>query len=127
MALIKIYALPESRDLVCDSLALTIKLIGSAALNCHEIPTTPNNVEVVFCEGIDLAGIDYIVEIVACERPNLQKIGDDFIAGLNVVYPDKLFSVYFNIIEETGMANSFRPKKTDKPLTMEEAISISKS
>jgi hypothetical protein len=70
--------------------------------------TDEASVETVYCEGIDLIGIDYIMEIIAVERPNMQKIVDDIIAGLNKIYPDTKFSVYFNLISKNGMANTPR-------------------
>ncbi len=92
-----------------------------------EVPTTPGSIETVFIEGIDLIGIDYIIEIIAVERPNQQAIAEQFIAGLNQVYPDKLFSVYFNNIGEIGMANTPRPAISNSPITMDEAIKRSVS
>jgi hypothetical protein len=78
------------------------------ALNTSEIPTDENSVETVYCEGIDLIGIDYIMEIIAIERPNLQGIAETIIAELDKIHPDIKFSVYFNLISENGMANTPR-------------------
>ena len=127
MALIKIYSLALNKEFVRNNLTQSLRLIGSAVLNCPEIPTTPSSIEVIYCEGIDLAGIDYIIEIVACKRPNLQKISDNLISALNAVYPKILFSVYFNLIEEAGMTSSPRIKSTEKAISTEEAIDIAKS
>src|SRR3990172_3502094 len=101
MALIKIYYEPN-KDTQIDNVAKTIKLISSAALNCSEVPTSPSQVETVKIMGIDLVGIDFILEIVACERPKMQEIANSIISGLNAVYPDNFFSVYFNLIKEEG-------------------------
>lgn len=125
MALIKIYSEPKTEKQIND-IAKTIKLICSAALNCTDIPTKPSQIETTRMIGIDLVGIDYIIEIVACERRNTQEIGKKIIAGLNAVYPDILFSVYFNIIKEEGMASTLRQYPNDNPISMEEAIKICK-
>lgn len=125
MALIKIYSESNDVEQLSDT-ARTIKLVAAAALNCPEIPTKPSQVETVIGKSIDLIGIDYILEVVACERPNLQKIGNAVISGLNAVYPDKLFSVYFNIINEDGMATTPRQHIDDEPISMDEAIEQSK-
>jgi len=63
---------------------------------------------------------------VACERPNLSAIGNNIIYGLNAVYPDILFSVYFNIIDSEGMASTPRQQPNDSPISMEEAVGLSK-
>lgn len=125
MALIKIYSEPTRSDKLQD-VARSIKLICSAALNCDEIPTSPEQVETVSAEGIDLIGIDYIIEVIACERPNMQEIGDAIIAGMNAIYPDKLFSVYFNIISDQGMSATPRQHPDSNPISMEEAINLCK-
>lgn len=126
MALIKIYATLEKRDNVVSHISHSVKLIASAALNVPEIPTNPSGIETVFIEGVDLVGIDYIVEIIAVERPNQQAIANNFINGLNAVYPKQLFSVYFNNISKVGMANTPRAGVLDEQLTMDEAIQRSK-
>lgn len=126
MALIKIYAeadrLPELRQHVAHS----IKLVGAAALSVPGVETTPGHVETVYAEGLDLIGIDYICEIIGVERPNEQKIADKFITGLNAVYPDKLFSVYFVHIQEEGMSNTPRQKVDTRPISMEDAVRMAK-
>ena len=126
MALIKIYAeadrLPELRQHVAQS----IKLVGAAALNVPGVETTPGYVETVYAEGLDLIGIDYICEVIGVERPNEQQIADNFIAGLNEIYPDKLFSVYFVHIREEGMSNTPRQRKDTEPITMNEAVQRAK-
>ena len=127
MALLKIFTSADNYDFLHQKLSYAIKMVASAALNCNEIPTTPSDLEIVYNEGIDLAGIDFIIEIVGCERPNLQNISEQIIKGLNVIYPDKSFSVYFNIINKSGMANTSRSKNNDKPINMDEAIKLSRS
>ena len=126
MALIKIIYNQKEAEQVND-IAKAIKFICSAGLNCPEVFTTPSQIETVKIAGIDLIGINYILEIVACERPNLQKISDNIINGLNAVYPDKLFSVYFNIINEQGMSSTPRERPSDKSISMDEAIQLSKN
>ena len=126
MALLKIYTMPENKSFLREELGYKIKLIFSAALNCTEIPTSPSNIELVYSEGVDLADIDFIIEIVACARPSIQDISDSIITNLNNIYPDKLFSVYFNLIQEEGMANSPRASKSDRPITMGEALELAK-
>jgi len=121
MALVKIYTESDDIELVPET-AKVIKLVAAAALNCPEVPTKPSQVETIICHGLDLIGIDYIMEVIACERPNMQSIGDAIIAGLNEVYPDKLFSVYFNLINEAGMAATPRPTVIDAPITMKQAM-----
>lgn len=123
MALIKIYSKLTRPDQL-PSVAKSIKLVCSAALNCAEVPTSPEQVETIAAEGIDLIGIDYILEVVACKRPKVQKIGDAIIAGLNEVYPDLLFSVYFNLISEQGMAATPRQHQNNNPISMEEAVRL---
>jgi len=108
MALIKIYSLPENKPDLLGSVGSSIKRVVARALNTPEIPTDESSVETVYCEGIDLIGIDYIMEIIAVERLNLQGIAETIIAGLNKIYPDTKFSVYFNLISENGMANTPR-------------------
>ncbi|MEI6054001.1 MAG: hypothetical protein WCQ49_01395 [Candidatus Saccharibacteria bacterium] len=107
MALIKIYSEPRNDDQLPE-VAKSIKQVCSKALDCPEVPTSPNQIETVKCTGIDLVGIDYIFEVICCKRPNMQQIGDSIISGLNAIYPETLFSVYFNIIEEDGMASTPR-------------------
>ena len=125
MALVKIYSESNETEQI-KSTAKTIKLITSAALDCSEVPTKPSQIETVMGQGLDLIGIDYILEIVACERSNMQKIGNEIISGLNAVYPDMLFSVYFNIINDEGMAATPRKHIDDEPVSMDEAIRQSK-
>ena len=110
MALVKIYSLPDNKTALTDGVAKNIKVIVAKALNTPEVPTNENSVETVYCEGIDLVGIDYIMEIIAVERPNQQKIANDIIGGLNKIYPDVKFSVYFNLISEIGMSHTPRNK-----------------
>jgi hypothetical protein len=108
MALIKIYSLPENKVALLSSVAKDIKSVAAQALDTPEIPTDEASVETVYCEGIDLIGIDYIMEIIAVERPNQQQIADKIIAKLNEIHPNTKFSVYFNLIAENGMANTPR-------------------
>ena len=110
MALVKIYSLPENKLVLLDSVADDIRRVAAEALNTPEIPTDEGSVEIVYCEGIDLIGIDYIMEVIVVERPNLQDIAENMIAGLNKIHPDIRFSVYFNLISENGMANTPREK-----------------
>jgi len=107
MALIKIYSEPRN-DNKLPAVAKSIKQVCSEALDCPEIPTSPNQIETVKCTAIDLVGIDYILEVICCERPNMQSIGDSIISKLNAIYPETFFSVYFNIIKEDGMASTPR-------------------
>ena len=108
MALIKIYSLPKNKPALINQIAKDIKRIAARALNTLEIPTNENSIETVFCEGIDLIGIDYILEIIAIERPNLQTIASTIITELNHIHPKTKFSIYFNLISENGMANTPR-------------------
>ena len=110
MALVKIYSLPNNKKALLESVSKNIKSIVAKALDTPEIPTNENSVETVYCEGIDLIGIDYIMEIIAIKRQNQRKIADDIINGLNKIYPDVKFSVYFNLISEIGMSNTPRNK-----------------
>lgn len=126
MALLKIYTEPKNFDQARANVARSIKLVAAASLNCPEIPTGVNSIETVLVEGIDLIGIDYIIEVVACERPSMQKIANNMIAGLSEIHPDLLFSVYFNLIESDDMANSPRPEKAEEILTMSQAIAKAK-
>ena len=126
MALIKIYTLPENQPALRGRVAKSVKLVAAAALNVPGVPTSPGSIETVYGKGIDLIGIDYILEIIAVERPNQQKIADTIISGLNQVYPDILFSVYFNNIQEIGMANTPRKTNPSAPITITEAIERSK-
>ena len=126
MALIKIYTEPKNLDELRAHVARSIKLVAAAALNVPEVETTPGSIETVFCEGLDLIGIDYICEIIAVKRPNEQSIADNFIDGLNQVYPDKLFSVYFVHIDEAGMSNTPRPRTESRPIDMNEAVRIAR-
>lgn len=127
MALIKIYAEPKHHEEVRAHVGRTVKLIGAAALNVPDFETTPGRVETVLVEGLDLVGIDYILEIVGVERPDEQQIADNFIAGLNTVYPETLFSVYFSHINEVGMSNTPRPAANDEPIDMKRAIELASS
>lgn len=122
MALIKIYTKKKNLDELREHVAHSIKLVAAASLNVPEVETTPGSIETVFCEGIDLIGIDYICEIIAVKRPNEQKIADNFIAGMNRIYPDKLFSVYFVHIDEVGMSNTPRPTAKSRPINIDEAV-----
>ncbi len=123
MALIKIYS--ESNNFnQLEAVAKSVKLVCSAALNCSQVPTSPEQIETVAITGIDLIGIDYILEVVACKRPDMQEISDAIIAGMNAVYPDKLFSVYFNIISDQGMSATPRQHPDNNPISMEEAITL---
>jgi len=124
MALIKIYS-EHSLDEVA-AIARLIKLVCAAALNCPTMPTNPSQVETVMSTGLDLVGIDYILEVVGCERPDMQGIGDAIIAGLNAVYPEKFFSVYFNLISEAGMSATLRQRIDDEPISMAQAIEQAK-
>lgn len=126
MALIKIYAKKHQFPELRSHVARTIKLVGAAALNVPGVETTPDNVETVLGEGLDLIGIDYICEIIAVERPNEQEIADNFIAGLNAVYPEKLFSAYFVHIKEVGMSNTPRPHSDAQSIDMDEAVQMAK-
>ena len=126
MALLKIYALPEKQIEVRSEIARSIKLIAAAALNVPTAPTTPGGIETVLIEGLDLVGIDYIIEIIAVKRPDQQTIANNFISGLNQVYPNKSFSVYFNNINEQGMANTERNKVSDEPISISDAIARSR-
>ena len=125
MALIKIYSKPDKQEQLIN-IAKAVKLICSAALNCPEVPTKPSQIEIVTATGLDLAGIDFILEVVACERPNLSSIGDNIISGLNAVYHDILFSIYFNIIKTEGMSSTPRQQSDDSPISIKEAIDLLK-
>ena len=127
MALIKIYTKRKNIDELRAHVARSVKLVAAAALNVPEVETTPGSIETVYAEGLDLIGIDYICEIIAVRRPNERVIADNFIAGLNQIYPDKLFSVYFVHIDEVGMSNTPRPSVVTKPITMTEAVNLSKA
>lgn len=126
MALIKIYTERHNIEELRSHVARAVKLIGAAALNVPQVETTPGSVETVLGEGLDLIGIDYICEIIAVERPDEQSIADSFIRGLNEVYPDKLFSVYFVHILVEGMSNTPRQKIASRAITMSEAVNLSK-
>ena len=108
MALIKIYSLPDKKVELVRVVAKDVKKVAALALNTPEVPTNEGSVETVYGEGIDLIGIDYIMEIIAVERPNMQKIGEMIIMELNKIHPKIKFSVYFNLISEQGMANTPR-------------------
>jgi len=110
MALLKIYTNKENRGFLIDAFAKSAKQTFASALDCPQIPTSEKDIELVYGEGIDLSGIDFIIEIVACKRPKLQEISQQIIDALNQIHPDKSFSVYFNLIEEEGMANTPRSK-----------------
>ncbi len=126
MALIKIYGEKDRLLDLRDHVAYSVKQIGAAALNVPGVETTPGTVETVLGEGLDLVGIDYICEIIAVKRPDEQAIADNFISGLNEVYPDKLFSAYFVHIDEVGMANTPRQSTSSDPVTMAEAILLAR-
>ena len=122
MALIKIYTKKENYEELFSHVAKAIKLVGSAVLNFEGFETTPGSVETVYIEAIDIIGIDYICEIIAVRRPDEQSIADNFITGLNQIYPNKLFSVYFVHIDEIGMSNTPRPSSDFRSISMSEAI-----
>lgn len=124
MALIKIYTELENVEELRAHVARSVKLVAAAALNVPEVETTPSSIETVYVEGLDLIGIDYICEIIAVRRPDEQSIADSFIAGLNQIYPSKLFSVYFVHIDEVGMSNTPRQSVPSQPITMEEAVGM---
>lgn len=126
MALIKIYTEQKNINELREHVAHSIKLVGAATLNVHEVPTTPAQIETVLGEGLDLIGIDYICEIIAVERPNEQTIAEVLISGLNKIYPDKLFSVYFVHISKEGMSNTPRAKTLAQPITLDKAILLAK-
>ena len=127
MALIKIYTKKENYDELFNHVAKAVKLVGSAVLNVEGFETTPDSVETVYIEGIDIIGIDYICEIIGVKRPDEQSIADNFIAGMNEVYPDKLFSVYFVHIDEIGMSNTPREKGNSSPISLDEAVTLARS
>ena len=122
MALIKIYTKRENYKELFSHVARAVKLVGSATLNVEGFETTPDGVETVYVEAIDIIGIDYICEIIAVKRPDEQVIADNFITGLNQIYPNKLFSVYFVHIDEIGMSNTTRPSSDFRSISMSEAI-----
>ena len=124
MALIKIYTKKENYKELFSHVARAVKLVGSATLNVEGFETTPDGVETVYVEAIDIIGIDYICEIIGVKRPDEQSIADSFITGLNQIYPDKLFSVYFVHIDEVGMSNTPRPSSDVRSISMSEAIRI---
>ncbi len=126
MALIKIYTEPNNLNELRAHVAQSIKLVAAAALNVPEVEATSGSIETVYTEGLDLIGIDYICEIIAVKRPNEQAIADNFIAGLNQIYPDKLFSVYFVHIDEVGMSNTPRPRADGRAISMNEAVEVAK-
>jgi len=127
MALIKIYTKKENYDELFNHVAKAIKLVGSAVLNVEGFETTPGSVETVYIETIDIIGIDYICEIIGVKRPDEQLIADSFITGMNEVYPDKLFSVYFVHIDEIGMSNTPREKGNSSPISLDEAVTLARS
>ena len=127
MALIKIYTKKENYDELFSHVAKAIKLVGSAVLNVEGFETTPGSVETVYIEAIDVIGIDYICEIIGVKRPDEQSIADSFISGMNEVYPDKLFSVYFVHIDEIGMSNTPREKGNSSPISLDEAVTLARS
>ena len=122
MALIKIYTKRENYKELFSHVARAVKLVGSATLNVEGFETTPDGVETVYVEAIDIIGIDYICEIIGVKRPDEQAIADNFITGLNQIYPNKLFSVYFVHIDEIGMSNTPRPSSDFRSISMSEAI-----
>lgn len=127
MALIKIYAEANRLSELRAHVAWSIKLVATAVLNVSDVETTPGHVETVYSEGLDLIGIDYICEIIGVERPNEQEIADDFIRGLNEIYPDKLFSIYFVHIREEGMSSTPRKGTMQEPISIDEAVRLAKS
>lgn len=126
MALIKIYTEQKNIEELRRHVARSVKLVAAAALNVPEVKTTPGSVETVYAEGIDLIGIDYICEVIAIQRPDEQAIADSFIKGLNQIYPDKLFSIYFLHIDKIGMSNTPRNSAPGQPITMEIAVEMAK-
>jgi hypothetical protein len=60
------------------------------------------------------------------KRPNLSSIGNNIISWLSVVYPEILFSVYFNIITTEEMASTPRQQINDALISMDKAVSLSK-
>lgn len=126
MALIKIYSKGKNLDELRMHVANSIKLVASAALNVQGVETAPGSVETVCVEGLDLIGIDFICEIIAVRRPDEQSIADNFITGLNQIYPNKLFSVYFVHIDEVGMSHTPRPSGNSRPISMSEAVALAK-
>lgn len=127
MALIKIYTEQKNIEELRAHVARSVKLVAAATLNVPEVETTPGSIETVYAEGLDLIGIDYICEIIAVRRPNEQAIADNFIAGMNQIYPDRLFSVYFVHIDEIGMSNTPRQAVSSRPITMNEAMQMARS
>jgi hypothetical protein len=126
MALIKIFTRKKNLGELKEHVAYSVKMIGAAVLDTPECEAAPSSIETVYVEGLDLVGIDYILEIIAIERENQQKIAELFIKTLHEVYPDKLFSVYFNIISENGMANTPRPELKNQPITIKDAVAASR-
>ena len=126
MALIKIYSLPQNHDDLINHVARSVKMVCAAALNVEEMPTSTTNIETVYCEAIDIVGIDYILEVIAVERPEQQTIAENIIAGLAQLYPKTLFSVFFNNINERGMANTPRENQEKDYISMDEAVKRSK-
>lgn len=122
MALVKIYAEPKNHKKLINGLSSAVKLVVAAALNVPKVPTRPSGVETVSCSGVDLVGIDYILEVIAVERPNEQQIANNIIEGLNRIYPELFFSVYFVHILENTMANTPRKTIEDEMITMDEAV-----
>ena len=122
MAIIKIYTKKENYEELFEHVAKAIKLVGSAVLNVEGFETIPGSVETVYIEAIDIIGIDYICEIIGVKRPDEQSIADNFIAGMNEIYPNKLFSVYFVYIDEMGMSNTPREKVVSSPISLNEAV-----
>ena len=126
MALIKIYTKKENYKELFSHVARAVKLVGSATLNVEGFETTPDGVETVYVEAIDIIGIDYICEIIGVKRPDEQAIADNFITGLNQIYPNKLFSVYFVHIDEVGMSHTPRSSGNSRPISMNEAVVLAK-
>ncbi len=127
MALIKIHAEAERLPELRAHVAMSIKLIGAAALNSPVMSATLSSTRTAYVEAFDLTGIDYMVEIIGLKRPDEQKIADAIVAGLKEVYPDAWFYVYFMHNDEDGMSSSRDSELRDDGISMDEAIELAKS
>lgn len=76
----------------------------------------------MFISSIDRSGLIIFWRLLQLSGQNQQQIAEYIIHGLNEVYPDTFFSVYFNNIQEVGMANTPRQKQKATSITMEEAM-----
>jgi len=126
MALIKIFTKQENYNELKSHVANSVKLVAAAALNTPEISTTPDSVRTVYVEGINLVDIDFILEVIAVERSDQQRISDDIIIALNQIYPEELFSIYFNNISESSMANTPRVDIESESISMKDAVELAK-